>query len=310
MHVVVNRMAHRLAGPSRLATAIADAAGGATVHETRSLAELSGAAEAIARDGAELVVLAGGDGSYMAGLSALARAFGDERLPALAFAPGGTVGTVARNWGLRGRAVPYARALVHAAASGGGELVTRPTLRVRDSSGGDRRGFIFGAGLVASFFERYYASPHRGTAGAARIVARIFAGSFVGGELAKRVLSPVAARLTIDGEERPAPAYSLVAASVVRDLGLSMRLLHRAGERPDRVHVVASALPPARLGPQMPLVLLGRPLWGRDHVDALARELRLAFDRAGEAAYVLDGDVIRAAEVTVTPGPEIRLLAI
>ncbi len=310
--LVLNRRARRLAGDGPLRRAILDAAARAAVrvHETTSFEELDEAARAIAQRGSRGVILAGGDGSYMAGVTALARAFAPRALPAIALAPGGTVSTVARNWGgPRATRDEAARALVEAVASGRARATARSTLRVTDDRGGDRVGFIFGAGLVARFFDEYYASAHQVYAGAARIVARVFAGSFVGGDVAKRVLDPVDATLSVDGHEAAPRAWSLVLASVVRDVGLHMIVTPRAGETQDAFHAVASPLGPRLLGPQMPRVLAGLRLLGRNHVDApRARDLRVRF--AADDAYVLDGDVIRARQVRVTPGPPLEVLAI
>jgi diacylglycerol kinase family enzyme len=284
----------------------ARSARGAQVYETRSLEELSGAVEDIRARGTDVVVLAGGDGSYSAGVTALLGSFGEGEMPAVALAPGGTVSTVARNWGMRGSRVGYARRILEAVKSGNARTSERPTLRVRGRI--ERSGFIFGAGLVASFFREYYASAHRGTAAAARIVAPIFAGSFVGGALAKRVLEPVPCALSIDGELQPAPGYSLIAASVVRDLGLHMWVTYRAGEAPDRFHAVASSLSTSALGPQMPRVLMGKRLRGEHHVDALVRELAIDFESNG--AYVLDGDLLESDRVVVTAGARIRVVTL
>ena len=95
-------------------------------------------------------------------------------------------------------------------------------------------------------------------------------------------------------------------SSVVKNLGLHMMVLYRAGNDPARVHFVASPLGAPLLGPQMPLVLLGKRLLGPGHVDVLAREARVRF--AERDAYVLDGDVHAAREVTVRPGPRLVLL--
>src|SRR4029077_3764955 len=109
-----------------------------TLHETRSLAELDEAEEAAARAGAARVVLAGGDGSYTAGVTAIARAFGEASLPEIALAPGGTVSTVARNWGARGTRASSAGRVVRASILGTGRVDRHPTLRVDDNLG-----FIF-----------------------------------------------------------------------------------------------------------------------------------------------------------------------
>ena len=122
------------------------------------------------------------------------------------------------------------------------------------------------------------------------------------------MLTPVPCTIDVDGERAPFDAASLVCASVVRDLGIGIRLLYRAGEAHDRFHVVATRLGPARLGPQLPLVLAGRPLIGGGRVDALARSLALGFPEGGDS-YVLDGELLRADRVTVTPGPVLRILS-
>jgi diacylglycerol kinase (ATP) len=315
--VILNLTARRLGNGSELRESIVRAArrAGACVHETRDVRELDDVARSIAARGTGAVVLAGGDGSYMAGVTALARAF-DGALPPVGLAPGGTVCTVARNVtgrrGRRGGAHAWAErvvdAAVAAAVDGAACVERRPTLRVRDDSGGDRVGFIFGTGLVARFFDVYYAEPRPGIAAAARIAARAFAGSFTATPFARRVLCPVACGLEVDGAPRPGRAWTLVLASVVRDVGLGVRATYRAGEALDRFHVVASALPPRALGLQVPRVLTGRAMHGRGHVDALAGSLRVAFDEP-TGRYVLDGDVLRAREVCVEPGPVIPLLS-
>jgi diacylglycerol kinase family enzyme len=277
---------------------------GARVHETRNLEELDEVARAIAGRGAQAVVLAGGDGSFMCGLTALHRAFGGTVLPPIGLAPAGTVGTVARNLGLRGPAI--AARVLRQACVGGSDLASCQTLRVRDDRGGDRVGFIFGAGLVGRFFDVYRRAARPGRSAAAFIAARVFAGSLVGSKLARDVLAPTPCALTVDGDRHPAAAFSLVVASVVRDLGLHFLLTYRAGERADQFHVVASGLSPRALGPQMPRVMAGRRLVGEPRVDALARSLRLDFP--DPVAYVLDGEVLDAAHVVVDIGPTLRIV--
>jgi len=303
--VIVNRLAKKLAGetPVLLAirAAVSKAQGRARIHETRSFSDLEAAVRALVERGTDCVVLAGGDGSYLAGTTALHRAFGDT-LPTVAFAPGGTVCTVARNWGLRGDEAAYAGRLVRAALAGTTARTQRPTLRVRDDRGGDRIGFIFGAGLVARFFDAYYETEAQGYASAAALVARIFVGTFTSGRLAARVLTPSPCSLSVDGVRQGPTAWSLIAASVVRDLGLHMQLLYRAGEDPGAFHLVASALPARQLSPQVVRVLLGRGLRGAGHVDTLARELTVELG-AEAPTYVLDGERLAARSVTVTAGP-------
>jgi diacylglycerol kinase family enzyme len=301
--VLVNRTARRVARDPALLSGVRMAAGrDAIVIETDELPELDAAARQLRHAQPDTVALCGGDGTYMAGLTALARVYGAAPLPRIALVPGGTVSTVARNFGVTDAPVEFLRRV--AARHRAGML---PLRRHRALRANDRVGFIFGAALVATFFDLYYAGGAAGYVEAARIAARVFAESFVGGPYARRVLEPVACRVAVDGVELSARRFSLVCCATVRDLGLHMVVCYRAGERHDAVHLVASSLPPGALGPQMPRVIAGRRLRGREHFDGLVRTFRLTFPEP--SPWVLDGDVLRDRVVTVTPGPVLEIVA-
>lgn len=318
MYVIVNRRARGLRSAGPLLGEQCRARATATVIETRSLDELDAAARRVAEAPAP-VVLGGGDGSHGAGITALARAFSERpngrraSLPPIALAPGGTVNTVARGWGMRGDAVAYTRRLLASVEAGTAARTRRPTLRVEPEKidglmSVPRLGFIVGAGLVSRFFELYGERGAPGLVGAAGITARVFAGSFVGGALARRVLTPASCTLLVDGVTADFDRISLLCASVVDDVGLGLRLLHRAGESHERFHVVATPLEPRALGPQMTRVLRGLPLRGDPrNVDRLTAEIDLRFP-AGTGAYVVDGELVRGDRVVVRAGPVLEVL--
>lgn len=302
--VIVNTTARRYAARPRLLDRVRRACDGvAAVHATAAVADLDAASRAIAARGSDLVLLSGGDGTFMSGVTALARAFGEDRLPRIGLVPGGTVATVARNWGVTGDPDVVLARILRAPERLRAEA--RPTLRVR-AGGEERIGFIFGTGLVAKFFDVYYADGARGYAGAARIVARIFAESFYDGPFARRVLDPMPCTIEVEGRRLDPPAWSLVCASVVRDLGIHMLVTYRAAEDPARPHLVASPLRSRALGPRAPLVLAGKRIGGPGHFDDLVREFTVRFP--SEGAYVLDGDVLRASEVRVSAGPVLQIV--
>ena len=312
--VIVNTTARRYEREPRLVSELRIASmGRASFHATRDLDELDRACQAAADAGSELVVLTGGDGSLMAGTTAIVRAFG-ERLPKIGFLPAGTAAIVSKNWGIRGKPHALLARIFHA---GHGLRTDRhPTLRVRaETARGveERVGFIFGTGLVAKFFELYYEDGARGNAGAARLVARIFAESFVGGSFARRVLDPLPCSIEVDGERLAKDAFSLVCAAVVRDLGLHMIVTHRAAEDHARPHLVVNALPATMLGPRMFQVLAGKPIGGEGAFDGLTGRFAVRFPaRDGEAVsegpYVLDGDLLSASAVTVSAGPVLSVV--
>src|SRR5262249_24930130 len=148
-----------------------------------------------------------------------------------------------------------------------------------------RVGFTFGTGLVANFFEEYDRAGSKGLTAAFGMVVRIFGSSLRGGRYADKILSPIPCRLTAHGRELAPSAWSLVLASVLRDVGLHMIVNYRAGEDANRPHLVASPLPSRSLGPQWPLVALGRPLIGAQNFDGLVESFRVTFPERGP--YVL-----------------------
>ncbi len=313
--VLLNRNARGLRHPVPLLRALSPL-DDCRLIETHSLKDLEMAALELATERPELVVLAGGDGSIMAGLTAVSHAWGSEPLPRFAIIPAGTVSTIARNLGLPRKPVKYARSLIDAALAGHARTVQHATLRVRDARGGDRVGFIFGTGSIAQFFELYDELPEAGVLPASKLVAKLVVGAFTRSRLAKRVLTPEPLTITIDGAPLPHARYSVIVSSVLRDLGLHLRPTFRAGDDPERLHVVASTRGPMNLAMQVPVVMAGAQLVGDGHVDALAKEFRVSFD-GGLRSYVLDGDRLdaglttpgtrSAAWVTVERGPEITL---
>jgi diacylglycerol kinase (ATP) len=300
----------------RLSELEAIAKGRAILQLTRNIRDLERVFAEAPPSRYKLIVFAGGDGTFMSGATALLRALEGRPPPVVGLAPMGTVGTTAKNFGERGAPLGlidrWLREFAEADRPDAVRVVDRPTLRVADKSRSldgraTRYGFIFGTGLVARFFEVYEAEGARGTALAARIVARIFGESIVGGPLAKQILTPMPCELEVDGRVHPSKGFSLLCAAVVRDLGLGMKVSYRAGERTDRIHLVASSLEPKHLGPRMPFVMMGRTIGGDGHVDDLVERFVVRFGPLG-GPYVLDGDTFRTSEVEVTPGPLLPII--
>ncbi len=309
-HIVANLTARGLLrSPAKLDWIRHTASGRARLQETHTVGELEHVMQNVLEDGCDLLVLAGGDGSFMSGVSALARQIGETAWPRIALLPMGTVGTIAKNLGEQGD--PAALLERWLAEPDQVTALPRTTLALRATSadGGvtERVGFIVGTGLVARFFEVYEERGAGGVPLAGRIVARVFAESFTGGPLAERVLTPIACELRVDGAPHPTDGLSLLCAAVVRDLGLGMKVCYRAGEDPNKIHLVASSLPPKRLGPRAPYVLMGRSIGGDNHVDRLVSSFEVVFP-GKEGPYVLDGDMFRAKSIHVTTGPTLPIV--
>jgi diacylglycerol kinase (ATP) len=283
-----------------LARLVAEADGVAQVHVLEDLAHLQHVAAELSQRRPGRVLLCGGDGTYCECLSALHRA-ANGWLPAISLIPAGTVCTTARN--LHG-----SRSLWGALRGGLGPsqvLHRHPTLLVRAAGEPERLAFTFGTGLVASFFTLYQERGASGLMTAAALVAQVFAQSWTQGPIAREVLTPLKCRLVVEGKAQSAQAYSLLLASTLEDLGLHMRVCHRAGEDPTRPHLVAVAQLSRPLAAQLWRVLRGVPLRNTDY-DGLATSFEVRFEGGGP--YVIDGDLHRSERLEVSAGPLISVL--
>lgn len=301
---IVNPRAGRFRRNPRLLSAIFRAVGArGSVFATGTLAELHEAAEAAVTSRGP-VVLCGGDGTYLASVSALVSVAAGRSLPQVVLAEGGTVSIVAKNWGGYPDILTCVRAVVE--RPGSLRFVSRPTIAATDSLGTRRVGFTFGTGLVANFFSEYERGGARGNPAAAMIALRTLAHAMTGGPYAAKILSPLPCRITVDGRTLGPDAFSLVVMSVLRNVGLHFLVTYRAAEDPERPHLVASSLAPRALAPQWFRVARGLPLLGQDNFDDLVRECRLDFP-TDDGAYVLDGDTFRTRSVTIQAGPLLRV---
>jgi hypothetical protein len=305
--LIVNPGARLYQSDPRLLGRMQDIARGrCRVHITESLDALTSTCAELVATGTRWVMVSGGDGTLMATTTALYDAFGADAMPAITPIPGGTAGTVARNWKLHGKPTACLERLLR----GPRRIVERPSLEVTIEQGDghvDRCiGFIIGTGLIANFFGLYYERGAPGYAGSAKLVARIFVESFIGGPMATRVLEPLPCELIVGDRVQPPKAWSLICAAVIRDLGIHMLVTYRGGEDFERPHLVATPLTPRKMGPRAPLVLTGRPIGGEHHVDELAESFRIRF--AGQGPFVLDGELLQAREISVRAGPRLTVM--
>jgi diacylglycerol kinase (ATP) len=264
---------------------------------------LAAAVERLRARGCDAVALCGGDGTTMATLTALRTGYGAAALPRVALLRGGTVNTVARNLGVRGRPEQILARLV-AGLAGGGPLAERQ----QDTLiAGGRCGFLFAAAMGARFLQAYYRRPAPGPAAAAVLAARTIGSSLIRGPLARSLFDPVPLSLCADGQPLPLSTARLLCASTIADLGLGMRLAWRAGREPGRFHVIASGLSTPRLALQVPRVLAGRPLRGAPHLDLTATRLEIRFQRP--EPYTLDGDLFEDQTILIESGPRLRMIS-
>lgn len=268
--------------------------------------ELARAVEAFRARRVEALGICGGDGTGHVVLTAFARAYGAEPLPAVALLRGGTMNTVADAHRLRGSPEAILKALLERRRAGQPwRAVERDLLAVEVDGAPPRHGFLFGTGAVVTFLDAYYRTGRATPAVAAALLVRAVGSALVGGRFAAALTVREPMRVTADGEDWPDGPYLAVLAGAIPELGFGFTPFARCDEQPGFFHAVGVTGSALLVSSRLARIWLGRP-WRRAlAVDAVARDLRLA----GPLRLTVDGDLYRAEEeVRVATGPSIRLV--
>ncbi len=271
---------------------------------THSLEEVEPAIEALQATGAGTFFSLGGDGTTTGTLTALLRVWPADQLPNIVLAPGGTINTIPKSLGARGRPEQMLARLLAA----GGRVATseRPVLAVTADGEPLRHGMIFANGAAARWLEVYYAGPS-GSRAAARLVVRTLASVSLRGRLAREIFQPFDARLEVDGKVTRKP-FTVMGAASVRHVGLGFAPFLTAGHHPDRFHLVTTDANGARLGREIPIFSLG--FFPRRSSLRHASPSRVRIETEAPEPFTIDGDLfVRTRGVTVETGPVLRFLS-
>jgi diacylglycerol kinase (ATP) len=252
----------------------------------------------------DVLCINGGDGTGHVVLSAFARVYGDRPLPMVSLLRGGTMNTVASGLGVRGTPSDLLARVVRMYHEREPFALTERNLLCVD----DRYyGFLFGNGIVSNFLEAYYAGTEPTPLKAALLLLRASLSALIQGSLARRLLRPVEARVSLDGVDWPAATYTAILAGTVDNIGLGFRPFYLAPSHPGWFHALGLACTPAGIVRIMPDVYRGLPTHNPDVHSRLAQTMRIEADRP--MSYTVDGDFHGGGQVVqITVGPRIQLV--
>lgn len=280
--------------------------GDGELAEATTQDELARALERFRASGIDVLAVNGGDGTGHVVLTAFARAYGREPLPALALLRGGAMNTVADAHHLRGSPESILRAVLERRRAGQPfRTVERDLLGVASDGAEPRFGFLFGTGAVVAFLEAYYATGHASPLTAAALLARVVGSALLGGKFAAGLAQRERLRAMADGDEWPDGPYLALLAGAVPEIGFGFKPFARCDEQPGFFHAVGVTGSALQVAARLPQIWLGRP-WRRSlAVDAVTRDLRVD----GPLRFTIDGDLYTAErEVRVQTGPPVRLV--
>jgi len=250
----------------------------------------------------DIVAINGGDGTNHAVLTALVRAYGERPLPRIALLRGGTMNTVASGLGINGTPTELLGRLTSRYHREMPLAVVRRDLMLVNGLAG----FLFGNGLISNWLEVYYEGSEPSPSKAAWLLLRSVASALVQGPLVRRVVRPVRARVTLDGEPFPDRPWMTVAAGTVDDIGLGFRPFHRTVDHPGYLHAVAVGCTAPQLAGQLWSMYRATGLKHPDIVEKLGKSLVIEADEP--LGFMVDGDFhqgVRRVEVRLGPSVEL-----
>jgi diacylglycerol kinase family enzyme len=274
-----------------------------SAEATRSLDDLYRAAEEFKAAAIDILGINGGDGTIHVTLTAFLRVYGDAPFPKVAILPGGTLNTIARGVGIRGRPQEMLYEVIDRYHQGEElRVVERHILQV-----GERFGFIFGNGLIANFLEAYYATGRPSPIMGAKVLARAIASSVLRTAFSKRLFRRFVGRVSVDGEVWARPDFATIAAGTVPEIGLGFAPFHRCDEKPDHFALLGIHTTALGLILDLPRVYRARPMRRDKAISAVARAALLESEEP--FAYTIDGDLYTGArELRLATGPRLRLI--
>ena len=260
--------------------------------------------ENFAREGLDLLVIDGGDGTVRDVISLLPHTFG-ENPPMLAVLPSGKTNVLAidlgtpKDWRLE-EAVTAARQVQQT-------VKTRPPLRVSWADGRPcLQGFFFGIGAPVKATNLAQTAHKVGVfhsfAVALTIATATLGALFGGGRAEWR--EGVPAKLALDGEAQPIGERFAVVATALKRLPFGLKPFGAPREGLKLLDVDA---PPRRLLKAVPMVLSGKAEPQLEGMGYRRRDPGV-FTLSGGAPFVLDGEVYEGGELTIGLGPALRFL--
>ena len=290
--------------PERLRAA---AEGRAELFITHDEAELQRTAENLAAREVQQVGVVGGDGTASTTLTALWRAYGEQRLPDVAFLRGGTMNTVALSLGISWR--PPVQLLKRALRSWSGHAryVERPAMQV-----GDRLGFLFGTGMMAGYLSEYYeqGNGHPTPITAVQVLGKSVLSAITGGGTFARICRTDDLEVHHEGGVWESRNYITVGAGTVAQVGLGFRPFYRSSEDHRRFHLLAIKGTGMQIARDLPSVWLGRGMRPETAYETTTPWAELRSSR-GPFGYFVDGDLLVAgSRLRLQRGPLFRILCI
>lgn len=246
--------------------------------------------------------LYGGDGTAFHTLTNYIQQDGYRPLPQVLLLQGGTMNVVMAYFksGV-GPSEMFKKLLAKAQKGEPFETVPVNLLRVNDNYG-----FTVGIAMPAKLVAAYQEGGDIGINKSFRVTARLIGSSLVEGEFARRLFTPIPAKLFVDGKEAPLKSFSAIIASTINNCGFGFHPFYRAEEKPGCFHLLATDEKPGRIVRHIASIRKAEAVKGLSLIDEVASQVRVELPEPGKV--MMEGEFFEARDVVIRTGPRINLI--
>ncbi len=281
------------------------------ILDTYSIEDLETVVDVIKKEGINLLILNGGDGTLQMGITELIKHLPQDKIPIMLPLRGGTMNMAANNLGIRKSPIDTVRIIMdHIRDFHKGEerLSTIPlkVLKIKDTEHGTRYGFTFSNGIVYKIQKEYYATGNPSFQTAANLTTTIIGNFILGTQKGKFFFEKIRAHITIDGRVYPYNKTLLSVASVLQKLVLWFKPFYQPEKKGiDNFYFLSVSMNSFSIIANIRALSSGRMLHEKAF-NGVAGKVTIQSD----SGYGIDGELTNDGytDVTIEEGPVINFL--
>ncbi len=281
--------------------------------DTYSTDDIETALDFIKREGINLVMINGGDGTLQVTLTQMIKSLPSNKLPIILPLRGGTMNMVANNLGIRKNPVENVKLImqhIRRYRNGDEKLSTVPMmlLKITDKKHGERYGFTFSNGIAFKLQKLYYATGQPSFQTATTVVTTAIGGYIIGNKKSKSYFEKVKVHIIIDNKPYADGKILIAVASVLKKLILWFKPFYK----PERkaiydFYFLAVSMDPFEIIANVRTLSTGKLLHPKSFND-LAHRVTIQ----SESGYGIDGELTddNETDVIIENGPALNFFIV
>lgn len=272
---------------------------------TRDFDELEECLEHFKETDIDILAINGGDGSSHVTLSKMLRIYGDKPLPKVALLRGGTLNTVSKSFGIKGKTSYLLYNLAEKYAKGEEyETVEANTIDINGNIG-----FIFGNGIVANYMNDYYKAKIPNATNGLLLVGKGIFSVLTGTPLAKKWFKRIQAKVTVDDELLSDTTFTSMLAGGTEDIAVGFKPWCRAHDVEGAFHMLFFTCSPFKFLFDLPYIYFARPIHPRTGHEFMVKK-SVKIEAEEPFVYTQEGEMYtcESGKMELKVGPRLTMI--